>query len=180
MVSDERIAELLAAHEPAEAITRSLVRAALEGGGEDNITAIVFRLGELDDQPTGSMRLVLTTDPDLLPPDDDGSDSWRPGRKTLFAAIGTVVVVAVLAVGAIVGLRESHFIGANESTGRVEIYQGVPWELFAGIKLYHAVHVTSITYASLDPQTRKELFDHRLRSESDAEAEIKRIEEGAP
>jgi protein phosphatase len=180
MVGDDRIAELLSADEPAEAITRSLVRAALEGGGEDNITAIVFRLGELDDQPTGSMRLILTTDPDLLPPDDDGSDSWRPGRKTLFAAIGTIVVVTVLAVGAVVGLRESHFIGANESTGRVEIYQGVPWELFAGIKLYHAVHVTSITYASLDPQTRKELFDHRLRSESDAEAEIKRIEEGAP
>ena len=28
--------------------------------------------------------------------------------------------------------------------------------------------VTSITYASLDPQTRKDLFDHRLRSDSDA------------
>jgi len=180
MVGDERIAELLAADAPAETITRNLVRAALEGGGEDNITAIVFRLGELDDQPTGSMRLILTTDPDLLPPDDDGSDSWRPGRKTLFAAIGTVAVVAVLAVGAAIGLRQSHFIGANESTGRVEIYQGVPWELFGGIKLYHVVRVTSITYASLDPQTRKDLFDHRLRSESDAEAEIKRIEEGSP
>ena len=42
------------------------------------------------------------------------------------------------------------------------------------------MRATSITYASLDPQTRKDLFDHRLRSESDAEAEIKRIEEGSP
>jgi protein phosphatase len=180
MVTDERIAELLAADAPAETIVRTLVRAALDGGGEDNITAIVFRLGEVDEQPTGTIRMVLTSDPDLLSDDDDDGDGWRPGRRTLFAALGTIVVVLLLAVGAVVGLRESHFIGANESTGRVEIYQGVPWDLFFGIKLYHPVHSTSITYASLDPQTRKELFDHRLRSESDAEDEIKRIEEGAP
>jgi hypothetical protein len=32
---------------------------------------------------------------------------------------------------------------------------------------------TSLAYASLNPATRKQLFDHRIRSESDARAAVR-------
>ena len=103
--------------------------------------------------------------------------NWR--RVLLRSAIA-VLVIAALGAGAVLGLRESHFVGANESTGRIEVYQGVPIDLFAGIKLYHAVYASPVTYASLDPETRKELFDHRLRSLDSARQAVRRIEEGSP
>ena len=177
MVDDDRIAELLAEATSAENAVRSLVRAALDRGGEDNVTAIVFRLDQVDDDRTGQIRTILTTDPDLDDPDDGGR---RHGRRALFIGLGVVGAVALLTVGAAVGLRESHFIGADEASGRVEIYQGVPWELAFGIKLYHPVEATPISYASLAPETRKQLFDHRLRTLSSAKEAVSRIEAGNP
>jgi len=179
MVAEEEVAAILAADEGCEQLVRKLIRSALAGGGEDNVTAIAFRMGEVDEADrTAAARRILTVDPDLEDPDDDG----RPVRWRRVAAASAValVVIALLGAGAVFGLRESHFVGANETTGRIEIYQGVPVDLFAGIKLYHPVYASPVTYASLDPQTRKELFDHRLRSLDSARDAVKRIEEGSP
>jgi protein phosphatase len=73
-----------------------------------------------------------------------------------------------LAVGTLVGLRESHFIGADTSTGRVAIYQGVPFDLPFGVRLYHVVYESTVSYASLTARQRQALFDHTLRSNSSA------------
>jgi len=43
-VSDAEIAAALARHESAEVTTRSLVDAALAGGGTDNVTVVVARM----------------------------------------------------------------------------------------------------------------------------------------
>lgn len=45
-VADDEIQELLAGAESAEAACRSLLEAALEGGGSDNITIVVARMGD--------------------------------------------------------------------------------------------------------------------------------------
>ncbi len=182
MVQEERIAALLGAGKDAAGTARELVGAALAAGGEDNVTAVLFRMGELGAQEApaqaGGERRILTSDPDL---DDDDEDT-RPfslRRALIIAAIVGAIILA-LAGGTLIGLRESHFIGANEATQHIEIYQGLPIELVAGIKLYHAVYTSPATYNSLDPEQRRKLFDHTLRSMSDARRVVQQIEAASP
>ncbi|MGZ4481482.1 MAG: Stp1/IreP family PP2C-type Ser/Thr phosphatase [Gaiellales bacterium] len=183
MVQEERIAALLGAGKDAAGTARELVGAALAAGGEDNVTAVLFRMGELGAQEApaqaGGERRILTSDPDL---DDDDEEDTRPfslRRALIIAAIVGAIILA-LTGGTLIGLRESHFIGANEATQHIEIYQGLPIELFAGIKLYHAVYTSPATYNSLDPEQRRKLFDHTLRSMSDARRVMQQIEAASP
>jgi PPM family protein phosphatase len=166
MVSEERFAELLGSGESCDRIARDLVAAALAGGGEDNVTTVVFRIGPRDaDGP--AHREVLTSDPDLEPDPESGG---RSGRRTAMWVAVTLAVIVLAGVGSVAGLRWAHFVGADETTGRVAIYQGLPIDLWGGFKLYHEVGQTPIAYASLDQQTRKKLFDHTIRSASSARA----------
>jgi protein phosphatase len=95
-------------------------------------------------------------------------------------ALATLAVVIALGVGSAAFLRWAHFVGADEASGHVAVYQGLPIELFAGVKLYHEVQSTSIAYASLDPATRKKLFDHTIRSKSSAVAAAQQAGEPQP
>jgi PPM family protein phosphatase len=167
MASETEIAEHLSAERPAEEIVRGLVQAALQGGGEDNITAIVFRVGERPPNAEPAARTILVDDPDLVRDDDENGGGRITGRFLLRLGVVFAAVAALGVLGA-VGLRAAHFVGADESSGHVAVYQGLPVELFAGVKLYHRVWDSNIAYASLTPATRKELFDHRIRSESGA------------
>jgi serine/threonine protein phosphatase PrpC len=179
MVAEQTIAELLSSGDPAAAIARKLVRAALEGGGEDNVTAIVFRVGEVGAEPAaagpGDPAHIL---PAALKADSDGGG--RPRLRTLIAFAGVGVLAVGLAAAALVGLRESHFIGADTSTGRVAIYQGVPIDLPFGIRLYHVTFESTVSYASLTARQRKTLFDHTLRSESGAKSALHPYEVASP
>ncbi|MGZ4430081.1 MAG: Stp1/IreP family PP2C-type Ser/Thr phosphatase [Gaiellales bacterium] len=183
MVQEERIAALLGTGKDAAGTARELVGAALAAGGEDNVTAVLFRMGELGAQEApaqaGAERRILTSDPDL---DDDDEEDTRPFSLRRALIIAAIVGASILALtgGTLIGLRESHFIGANEATQHIEIYQGLPIELFAGIKLYHAVYTSPATYNSLDPEQRRKLFDHTLRSMSDARRVMQQIEAASP
>jgi serine/threonine protein phosphatase PrpC len=177
MVPESRIAELLASDRNCEQIAESLADAAIAAGGEDNVTAIVFRIGPRD-EATAANREILTRDPDLEPDESD-----RPGRSTRSRVLRTVAALAVLGLlagGFVAGLRWAHFVGADETTGHVAVYQGLPIDLFAGVKLYHEVSESPVAYASLDAATRKQLFDHRIRSKSSAEAAVRAAEQKSP
>jgi PPM family protein phosphatase len=180
MVAEQTIADLLAADEPAAAIARNLVRAALRGGGEDNITAIVFRVGEVaadaDAAASGQSTGILTPPTD----EDDEDDEGGMRLRTLLAMVGIVALAVALGAATLVGLRESHFIGADTSTGRVAIYQGVPIVLPFGIHLYHVVYESTVSYASLTARQRQTLFDHTLRTESGAKATLHPYEVASP
>ena len=167
MVAEEEFAKLLAADKSCEQIARDLVRAALAQGGEDNVTTVLFRVGQRDADAPGQ-REVLTSDPDLEP-DPDSPQPGR-GRRTAMWVAATLAVIVLAGVAAVAGLRWAHFVGADETTGRVAIYQGLPIDLWGGVKLYHEVGQTSVAYASLDQRTRKRLFDHTIRSASSARA----------
>jgi len=90
------------------------------------------------------------------------------------------VLAVGLAAAALVGLRESHFIGADTSTGRVAIYQGVPIDLPFGVHLYHVTFESTVSYASLTARQRKTLFDHTLRSDSGAMSTLHPYEVASP
>jgi PPM family protein phosphatase len=183
MVPEPTIADILAGGGDAAKIARDLVRAALAGGGEDNVTAIVFRIGEA---AAGTEADAAAQDgrthilPAGLEDGDRDDDGGGPRVRTIAGLIGAGVLALALAVAAVVGLRESHFIGADTATGRVAVYQGVPFDLPFGVHLYHVVYESTITYATLTPRQRKTLFDHTLRSESGAMSTLHPYEVASP
>jgi protein phosphatase len=178
MVPETRIAELLATEDgECGKIAQSLVNAALAAGGEDNVTAVLFRVGTRDESEAVTPREILTSDPDLEPLEPGGARSLK---RTLLRTFVAVAVLVLIGGGIAVGLRKAHFVGADETTGHVAVYQGLPIDLFGGIKLYREVSESTLAYASLDATTRKTLFDHRIRSESDAQAAIRQAERAGP
>jgi PPM family protein phosphatase len=179
MVPERTIADLLAARDPVAAIARNLVRAALQGGGEDNVTAIVFRVGEVSGRAAaGTEREAGRSH--VLPETIDDDERGGLGLRAVVIALGAGVLAVALAAGTLVGLRESHFIGADTSTGRVAVYQGVPFDLPFGIHLYHVVYESTVSYASLTTRQRHTLFDHTLRSDSSALATLHPYEVASP
>jgi PPM family protein phosphatase len=178
MASEDELAKVMAGEGDCATLARELVRAALAGGGEDNVTVVLFRIGERDADDAATSRQVLTSDPDLEPPDDDSAGG--SARRTVLRVAATLAVVIALGAGAAAFLRWAHFVGADESSGHVAVYQGLPVDLFAGVKLYHEVQDTPIAYASLDEATRKRLFDHTIRSKSSAVAAARHAGDGQP
>jgi PPM family protein phosphatase len=194
MVPEEEIAGMLASPTGSSDIARKLVRAALKAGGEDNVTALVVGFGELgapseahdraDEDATspGAADRVLPADIDSPP---RAARPARPGRRAgglrrAAMVASAVLLVAVLAIAGAIGLRASHFIGADTSTGRVAIYQGVPVDLPFGVHLYHVIYESRVSYVALAPAQRRELFDHTLRSESSARKVLHPYEVASP
>jgi protein phosphatase len=188
-VDDEQIGRTLA--RPLNGAVRELVRAANAAGGDDNITAVAFRVegggvaGEtlvaapVDDRDT-------LTEADRVPVirDDfhlrDGADSG--GRRSLrLAIIGTVAVVltVALAAGLFVAFRWSHFVGVDD-TGHVAVYQGLPIDLGGGHTLYRETYRSGVAAATLSQSRRMKLLDHTLRSSGDAMRVVRQLERGQP
>jgi hypothetical protein len=104
----------------------------------------------------------------------------RPLRR-LRAALSTIAVVAATAVVIVAALvvwtlSRSYFVGA-QSDGHVAVYQGLPWNVVGNVRLYRAVYVSPVLTAQLSQSERHKLFDHSLRSESSARAEVRNYED---
>jgi protein phosphatase len=80
----------------------------------------------------------------------------------------------------LIGLRWSHFVGVDPASGKVAVYQGIPYDLGAGIKLFTLVHVSRIPAATLPASRRKHLFDHSLRSSESARSLVAKLEQTEP
>jgi len=81
---------------------------------------------------------------------------------------------------ALIGLRWSHFVGVDPATGKVAVYQGIPYDLGGGVKLFTLVHVSRIPAATLPAARRKHLFDHALRSSESARSLVAKLEQTEP
>ena len=194
MVDDDMImTEVASNRDDLKSAAKALVRAANNGGGEDNITVVFF---EIDG--TGDTERTIT-----LPPREDGADAAEeedtldeldrvpaiqatngrggeraprgPGRRVLVATLFLALLVG--ASGFVVwGLWRSHFVG-TEANGHVAVYQGVPWNVVGNVHLYRTVYVSPLLAAQLSQAERRRLFDHSLRSEDSARTEVRRYEE---
>ena len=148
---------------------RSLVRAALDGGGEDNVTAIVFRLDRGGRRP----HRADAHDPDDRPrPADD-----RRRRRTAARPPRAVRRPGRRRRGRAADGRRRRRPAREPLHRRRRVDRAASRSTracrgssFVGIKLYHAGrgNLRSPTPRS-HPQTRKQLFDHRLRSLSSAQ-----------
>jgi PPM family protein phosphatase len=177
MVGDEAIRDVLQQHgDDLDTAARVLVDAANAAGGEDNITVVLF-------EATGSAEaLDETGEIAVLPPEEEtlhgvpspfaADEAASPRRARMGPAlIATGLAVIVLGAIAVFGLSRAHFVGV-EQDGAVAVYQGLPWDLGFGLRLYRVVYESPLQAANLSQDERRELFDHDLQSRSEAIAEI--------
>ena len=70
---------------------------------------------------------------------------------------------------------------STPQTGRVAVYQGVPFDIDNSHRLYRLVSRSSVVAASLPRSERAQaLFDHKLRSSSDAERILRQLQATEP
>ncbi len=93
------------------------------------------------------------------------------GAFVLFVVLGLLVSAAYLA------LQSVYFIGTDQR-GLVTMYNGLPYELPGGIKLYTSAYVSGVSASMLAPAHRQALLDHSLRSEGDAAELMRELELG--
>jgi len=204
MVGDGKIEEILQRHHAnLKKTAQELVKAANRGGGEDNITVLLFEIGEAtagaekaepvtptaeeeDDEDTLS---GLEGIPVIAHPDEWSGDGDVPEpvlhhpperarkRHRAYWIAAVVILLAIIGLG-LFGLSQSHFVGAQKD-GHVAVYQGLPYDI-AGIHLYRTVYVSRVLAAQLTQTERRKLFDHSLRSFGSAHNAIHRYEEEIP
>jgi protein phosphatase len=178
-----------------DAAAHVLVDAANAAGGEDNITVVLFEIADGAESSGGleeraARCIAAEDDQDTLHgvpspfaepaahAGHSGHDEPSGGRVATRIALATAAL-AVVALGAlaVIGLARSHFVGA-EDDGRVAVYQGVPWELGLGVRLYRVVWESPLHAANLSQPERRTLFDHDLMSREAAEARVNAYAEG--
>ena len=73
----------------------------------------------------------------------------------------------MLALAAVLATQSVYFIG-TDSNGQVTVYNGVPYTLPGGVRLYTQYFVSGVTAAELSRLERRRLFNNELRSQRSA------------
>src|SRR5581483_1086645 len=203
MVSDEAILDIVERHRSSLAkAAKALVDAANKGGGEDNITIVLFELAEnggvaspatapqppeelsaADEETLSELQGVPTIDDTRIVSREElealvqrnGGDRHhrRISRTALILGSGTLVVV--LAALVVWSLSRSYFVGA-EPNGRIAVYQGFPWNIAGSVRLYRLRYESPVLAGQLSQAERRRLFGHDLRSYGSALAAVKQYE----
>jgi PPM family protein phosphatase len=179
---------------------RSLVDAANLGGGEDNITVILFEVGDGVGEETATPPAVAAEEPavddeatltelDQVPAVDDTmlvsraelealTADRRRHRRVSPAAVVAVSATAVVLLAALVvwSLSRSYFVGA-QADGHLAVYQGFPWNIVGGVRLYRVRYESPVLAGQLSQAERRRLFDHDLRSYGRALDALKQYED---
>jgi PPM family protein phosphatase len=88
MVAEDRLAELLAAHETLRDKGEALIAAANEAGGRDNITVVLMRLEELDASAAPFTEEAPLVQPQSAAPSADGSSAESAAASAAPSATG--------------------------------------------------------------------------------------------
>jgi serine/threonine protein phosphatase PrpC len=206
MVPDPEIEGILRSAGSLRDAAEALIRAANQSGGKDNITVVLFRLGDGDEQGDGEQGTLsgsetihqgLTADDvhaavaeqeraGARAPETGASAPVRRGLPTharrstgrrILSGLVVLVVVAAVAVGAYLGVRSVYFLGTDDS-GLVTLYRGLPYQLPLGIDLYSHEYTSGVPARSVARERRDHLLDHQLRSRSDAQDLVRQLERG--
>jgi serine/threonine protein phosphatase PrpC len=124
---------------------------------------------------------TLITVPAFVTGFGSGTPVRRRGRARRLGVFGAVAGLMLCVVwAALIGIRWSHFVGEDPTTGKVAIYQGLPYDLGGGVKLFTLVHLSRIPAATLPASKRRHLFDHSLRSSESARSLVAKLEQTEP
>ena len=203
MISDDEVAAILRSRPTLAEAAGELVQAANQSGGKDNITVVLFRLG---DDADGGAAAEASREEDTIAGGATAVDvreaapaqverpaapatarparaplARRPSRRRrLRAGLGAALALVVLA-GVCVGLyalsRQVYFLGTNDA-GFVTLYRGVPYELPFGVHLYQEEYSSGLPASAIPAARRARVLDHEWRSREDAADLVRTLERG--
>jgi serine/threonine protein phosphatase PrpC len=90
-------------------------------------------------------------------------------------ALGLLAVVVVLLAGAYIASQSVYFI-ATDNRGLVTMFQGFPYELPGGIKLYSSYYVSGVGASTLSARQRAKAVNRALLTEARAGSLMRSIE----
>ena len=182
MLADERIRVIIEEAASLGAATRALVDEANIAGGRDNITVLLFQIEDPADPigRTDGPTLISRARSRRNRNGDDSAKAAGEGRRAgiggvLVKAVAGLLVVLVLAGGALVASRQVWFLGTDEA-GRVALYRGLPYELPLGVSLYQRQYSAAVQTSDLGTQRQETVTGHSFRSRDDATSLIEDIE----
>jgi protein phosphatase len=198
MFPEERIGEIVRNAPDLRSAARALVDAANAGGGRDNITVVLFRVEEVGagrsaaDQDTSTGMPAVAQPPAEVAEEPRRTEARQPRaprtatarkrrspwrRRVTATVIVTLLIIVPIVIGISIAIRSVYFVG-TDNQGFVAVYQGLPYDLPAGIHLYREEFVSGVSAAALAPARRDKLLDHKLRSQRDANDLVKQLELG--
>jgi PPM family protein phosphatase len=205
MISDDEVSAILRSAHDLDVAADSLVRAANQSGGKDNITVVLFRLGEDDSAPDGAppgdeatiagqisvedMTTAVAPARTAAPRSPAAASSPAAARRprvkqrrrgrlriALAALLGLALVAAVI-TGLYALSRQVYFVGTNDA-GLVTIYRGVPYELPLGVDLYEEEYASGMPARAIPATRRARVLDHEWRGREDAVDLVRSLERG--
>jgi protein phosphatase len=193
MVPEAQVGEILTTAASLAAAGRSLIDAANDAGGRDNITVVLFRLEEVGSaapatQATAEHRSVArepgagaTAPVAQIEPRPPRAAAQAPRRRRrLRVPVGPILVlflVACVVLGAYYASQTVYFVGASDD-GFVSVYRGLPYDLPAGLHLYSVNYESGAPVDELTPAQKRTITEHKLRSKDDAQDLVNQLETG--
>jgi serine/threonine protein phosphatase PrpC len=101
----------------------------------------------------------------------------RRFRKPLAVTAAVLIVLFLIVGGGYLATRQLYFVGTNPQ-GIVTIYRGLPYDLPAGIRLYETFYESGVPASLVPVDRRGSVFNHHLRSQSDAIGLVRALELG--
>jgi serine/threonine protein phosphatase PrpC len=208
MVSDDELAAILGKAPSLEEAAASLVRAANQNGGKDNITVVLFRLGGGEDGEDGESeepdagetiagqvtadevqaagRPEAQTTVSSARPKGMGARRPRPlptprRRRRLGATVLRTFLVLLVVGGIGTGLwalSRQVWFVGTDGAGLVALYRGVPYDLPFDIHLYTRQYQSGVPAQAIPASRRRHVLNHEWRSRGDAVDLVRQLERG--
>jgi serine/threonine protein phosphatase PrpC len=208
MVSDDELAAILGKAPSLEEAAASLVRAANQNGGKDNITVVLFRLGGGEDGEDGedeepdagetiagqvtadevqaAGRPEAQTTVSSARPTGMGARRPRPlptprRRRRLGATVLRTILVLLVVGGIGTGLwalSRQVWFVGTDGAGLVALYRGVPYDLPFDIHLYTRQYQSGVPAQAIPASRRRHVLNHEWRSRGDAVDLVRQLERG--
>lgn len=195
MVSEGQVAEIVATGPTLAQVARSLIDAANDAGGRDNVTVVLFRLDDAGAVARAGDRGATTelaavegqgaTDEAARAverrtpraPRAGGSGKRRRRLRVPTGLVAALVIVIVIGLGGYYASQTVYFVGAS-GDGFVTVYRGMPYELPAGLRLYTVNYESGVPASELRSRQRELVTEHKLRSRANAQDLVRQLETG--
>lgn len=174
MVRDPDIADIATGSDPSATIVEHLVDLALERGGDDNVTVVIIDIDETsDDEPFEAIgasgakaeHASAVSAPDDVPSaptvaSDLDTPTRKPGRALLWL-VATLVPIAVLVVGAWLGLRywNDHQFYVGVHNGNLALFRGSADSPF-GWEPNVVVEATDVRVSRITDEAQRTAIEH--------------------
>ncbi len=202
MVPETKLQEVLASSPDPEKAARTLIRAALDAGGADNVTVVIIDVSEEEPPPPERGSRGGTQEMRSLSPErsnggvSSGSDEGKKTRSrsavrskkkrtkagrlgrvlgALVRAVAVALVVAALLMPFYLWSSSRYFLGFDEE--EVVIYRGLPYAPF-GYALNKEVQRTGLMQSDIQTRYQDDVEKHNLYpSEGEAENVVSDLRE---